>query len=424
MAITHEQFIQLLAEKLGLNAEEVSDELNQLIDQIQQETAKGDEFTIDKFGTFKVKNGRLSFEVDPTFALEINFKYAGMTPVELKGGKTATVSDEEMGPLEKPEPEEEVSARESKEKEEASKDESVKSESTDEKGTKGSDDEAQTEQEPDWVPGDVSSEAEVSGTKEEKKNDRKSDQERAHIYRSPNRLLNEDELPKRRTGLFVVIIMILAVVFAGYYFIVQGGGAPVAENTVGESQGDSVYIRDDNVKPEVHNRQRANEKDTTAGTTGVTGTAPDSTKMASDMANSGGSQSTSLPKTKKTGASNTADVSASVAAKDSAAAKNIMNDLTETSLYGLHGKASNDIGDYYTIVIASLQDQSKAQSVGKRWGTRNYRVVVAPGQVHSQTWYRVGLGQFSSISDAEHAVKELPNRLQDNKHHFIRRIHQ
>ncbi|HKI43775.1 MAG TPA: SPOR domain-containing protein [Balneolales bacterium] len=423
MAITHEQFIQLLAEKLGLNTEEVSDELNQLIDQIQQETAKGDEFTIDKFGIFKVKNGRLSFEVDPTFALEINFKYAGMTPVELKGGKTATVTDEEMGPLEKPEPEEEISARESYEKEEIPKDESVEPES--EEGAEEPEEEAQPEQESDWVPGEVAAEAGSSDTQqEEKKNDRKSDQERAHIYRSPNRLLNDDELPKRRTGLFVVIVLVLAVLFAGYYLIVQRGGAPVVENTVGESQGDSVYIRDDNVKPEVRNRQRANEEDTTAGTAGITATAPDSTEMASDMTNSSGDQSASMPKAKKAAASNTADVSASVAAKDSVAAKNIMNDLTATSLYGLHGKTSNDIGDYYTIVIASLRDQSKAQSVGKRWGTRNYRVVVAPGQVHGQTWYRVGLGQFSSISDAENAVKGLPNRLQDNKHHFIRRIHQ
>lgn len=424
MAITHEQFIQLLAEKLGLNAEEVSDELKQLIDQIQQGTAKGDEFTIDKFGTFKVKNGRLSFEVDPTFALEINFKYAGMTPVELKGGKTATVSDEEMGPLEKPEPEEEVSASESKESEEISKDESVESESTEEEETEEPEKEAETEEEYDWISGEAAIEEEVSDTKEEKKDDRKSDQERAHIYRSPNRLLNENELPKRKTGLFVVVVLTLAVLFAGYYFIEQRGGAPVAGNTVGESQGDSVYIRDDNVKPEVRNRQKANEEDTTAGTAGVTSTASDSTGMASNMANSSGGQSSSLSKTKKTGASNTVDISASVAARDSVAATNIMNDQTETSLYGLHGKVSNDIGDYYTIVITSLQDQSKAQSVGKRWGTRNYRVVVAPGQVHGQTWYRVGLGQFSSISDAENAVKELPNRLQDNKHHFIRRIHQ
>ena len=423
MAITHEQFIQLLAEKLGLNAAEVSDELDQLIDQIQQETAKGDEFTIDKFGTFKVKNGRLSFEVDPTFALEINFKYAGMTPVELKGGKTATVSDEEMGPLEKPEPEREMSGKGSEEKEKTSIDESLETESIEEEETEEPEGEAQSE-ESDWIPGDVAAEAEGSDAKEEKKNDGKSDQERAHIYRSPNRLLNEDELPKRRTGLFVVIVLVLAVLFAGYYVIVQRGGAPVAGNTVGESQGDSVYIRDDNVKPEVRNRQKANEEDTTAGTTGGIGTAPDSAEMASEMAVSSGGRSTSLPKTKKTGASNTAHVSASVAAKDSVAAKNIMNDLTETSLYGLHGKASNDIGDYYTIVIASLKDQSKAQSVGKRWGTRNFRVVVAPGQVHGQTWYRVGLGQFSSISDAENAVKELPNRMQDNKHHFIRRIHQ
>ena len=423
MAITHEQFIQLLADKLGLDTEEVSGELNELIEQIQNETAKGNEFTIDKFGTFKVKNGRLSFEVDSTFALEINYKYAGMTPVELKGGKTATVSDEEMSPPEKPEPEEDIPEKESKKSEKPSEEVPEKSESKDEEASEESSKKAPTEPESDWVPGEASTETEKSETGKEKKRDHKSDQERAHIYRSPNRLLNEDELPKRRTGLFVVIVLVLAVLFAGYYLIVQRGGAPAAENMGGVTQGDSVYVQDDNTQPAIRDTKRGDEDDTTANT-GEVGMATDSTQLASATTNSGADSAASATKIKKSVTANTVAASPSVAAKDSVTAKNIMNDLTGTSLYGLHGKASNDIGDYYTIVIASLRDQSKARSVGKRWGARNYRVVVAPGQVRGQTWYRVGLGQFSTVSDAENAVKKLPNRLHDNKHHFIRRIHQ
>lgn len=425
MAITHQQFIQLLSEKLGLTTDEVSVELDQLIEQIQTATAKGEEFTIDKFGTFKLKNGRLSFEVDPTFALEVNYKYAGMTPVELKGGKTAMVSDDEAKdqPDEsEPEPEEKTSEEKTVESE--SEKEELKSEEEGKEKTEESEEVDNSESEPDWLADFISggSDEKESDDKEEKKEE-KPDQERAHIYRSPNRLLNEDELPKRRSGLFVVIVLVLAVLFAGYYFIVRKGSAPVAENAGGQSQSDTVYVHEDNVKPAVRQEKRNTEEDT-AKQGAVVGGMADTTQIASNMVNSGANKSTASQKTKKTGSSNTAAVSATVAKKDSVAAKKITNELSETSLYGLHGKASNEIGDYYTIVVASFQDQDKAGLVSKRWKNRNYRVVVAPGHVHGQIWYRVGLGQFSSVSEAEHAVKELPNRLQDNQHHFIRRIHQ
>ncbi len=420
MAISHQQFIQLLAEKLGRTTEEISEELDQLIEEIKTGTAKGDEFIIEKFGTFKIKNGRLSFEVDSTFALEINYKYAGMTPVELKGGKTATVSDDEITQPGEETPDEEEPDLEPEKKEEVSEEKALENEpkETEEEGVEPVA-EIRTEPEPDWVAGEVPGGDEENDSE---KSQKESDQQKAHIYRSPNRLLNDDEVPKRRTGLFVVIVLVLAIISAGYYFVVNRGGAPVVDKNQNLISNDTVYVHDDNTKPAIRNTERNASEDTAV--TMQSGVASDSTQLASNTTDTGSGTAEMTKNEKKSIPAHTASVNATVAKKDSVNAQNIMHDLSETSLYGLHGKDSDEIGDYYTIVIASLRDQSKAREVGKRWKSRDYRVVIAPGQVHEQTWYRVGLGQFSTIPKAQEAVKELPDQLQDNQHHFIRRIHQ
>jgi len=415
MSISYQQFIQLLADKLGRTTEEVSEELDQLIEQIKTDTAKGDEFVIEKFGTFKVKNGRLSFEVDSTFALEINYKYAGMTPVELKGGKTASVSDEELTQQSEEEPPDATeSADENRENLKEPGDEEIEDvEVVDIEDEDTEEDAEEIFEKPqlDWV-----THSDVSGAEDEELN-----RKREHALRSPNRLMHDEEVPKRRTGLFVVIVLVIAVLSAGYYVIVQQRGAPVVDNNQNLVGGDTVYVHDENTKPEIRNTERNAKEDTVAAM--QSGMTSDSTQLTSNMSGSGNQSTEISSNEKKSVPAHTASISASVAAKDSAYAKDIMSDLSGGSLYGLHGKASNDIGDYYTIVIASLRDQNKAQNVGKRWKSQNYRVVIAPGQVHDQTWYRVGLGQFSTIPEAQDAVKELPDRLQDNQHHFIRRIH-
>lgn len=78
--VSHIQFVENLASKLGLTEEETVKKLTELILTINKEAAGG-EIVIDGLGTFTTKNKKLTFVPDESFELELNHNYAGMTPV-------------------------------------------------------------------------------------------------------------------------------------------------------------------------------------------------------------------------------------------------------------------------------------------------------------------------------------------------------
>jgi len=93
MKITKEQLIEQLIEHSQLPREVVEKEFNQFIAETSG-VIKGNPLTIEEMGVFRLKKGRLSFETDPKLALEINYKYAGMLPIEVKKGQTSSHDDE------------------------------------------------------------------------------------------------------------------------------------------------------------------------------------------------------------------------------------------------------------------------------------------------------------------------------------------
>ena len=95
MKITKEQLIEQIIEHSQLTREVVENELNQFIEE-SSGVVKGSPLTIEEMGVFRLKKGRLSFETDPKLALEINYKYAGMLPIEVKKGQTNSSQDDEI----------------------------------------------------------------------------------------------------------------------------------------------------------------------------------------------------------------------------------------------------------------------------------------------------------------------------------------
>ncbi|NCQ11824.1 MAG: hypothetical protein GW809_06705 [Bacteroidetes bacterium] len=93
MKITKEQLIEQLIEHSQLPREVVEKEFDQFIAETSG-VIKGNPLTIEEMGVFRLKKGRLSFETDPKLALEINYKYAGMLPIEVKKGQTSSQDDE------------------------------------------------------------------------------------------------------------------------------------------------------------------------------------------------------------------------------------------------------------------------------------------------------------------------------------------
>ncbi|MFU8859918.1 MAG: SPOR domain-containing protein [Cyclonatronaceae bacterium] len=87
--ISHVQFVEILASKLGLTDEETAKKLTELILGIKKEAVSG-EMVIDGLGTFTTKNKELTFVPDESFELEINHNYAGMIPVLIEEPGTQT----------------------------------------------------------------------------------------------------------------------------------------------------------------------------------------------------------------------------------------------------------------------------------------------------------------------------------------------
>ncbi len=89
--------------------------------------------------------------------------------------------------------------------------------------------------------------------------------------------------------------------------------------------------------------------------------------------------------------------------------------------YGLRGPEDEVLIGAYTIVVHSLRNERKSEIEKQRLENQGFKATrwaaVLP---NGNTSYRVGIGQFKSVSDAERAVEELPEPFRSNN--FIIRI--
>ncbi len=89
--------------------------------------------------------------------------------------------------------------------------------------------------------------------------------------------------------------------------------------------------------------------------------------------------------------------------------------------YGLMGPEDEVLIGAYSIVVHSLRNERKSEIEKQRLENQGYKATrwstVLPSGI---TTYRVGIGQFKSVSDAERAVEELPEPFRSNN--FIIRI--
>jgi hypothetical protein len=89
--VSHVQFVEDLAAKLGLSEEETVKKLTELVLSIKMESVSGG-MIIDGLGTFTTKGKILTFIPDESFELEINHNYAGMMPVVIEEPKPDTAA--------------------------------------------------------------------------------------------------------------------------------------------------------------------------------------------------------------------------------------------------------------------------------------------------------------------------------------------
>lgn len=380
MTIDKEQLISLLEDKTGLEQQQVEGQLSQLIDRIQKAAEEGKDFEIEGFGTFSMTDDGLQFSPVDKLETEINNKYAGMKPIELIGAFKEPEGDEDIPEVNLHESEKgdvetddkwalDTDAIEDAEEEISEEEESPESREfqpvLNDKISDNNDEEPQPVGSADEVETDnsISEEFPQESTKEE------TDSVTETFDEESDGLLGT---------ILVTAVVILAVGVGGWLTYDLG----FSEQSIATS---STATEQSTNRPDV-SRDNSDEAEI----------APESKEA--DSNNSEPEGETQVPNGGET--------------EQSAE--------PEQEQYGLLGDPNEGISNGYTIVVHSLRDQQTAEQNRQQLHESGFRALISRAEIQGITYYRVGIGQFETVDDAQQALSDIPTRFQDNN--FIKRI--
>lgn len=394
MTAKSKKLVDLLLQKTDLEKDQVEEQVSLLVDKIQSEINKGKEFEISGLGTFSLKDGEIVFEAEDKLATEVNYKYAGMKPIELIGAfketsEAAVEEEDEMvespavGPdsdvkeySKEPVPEaEEVAASNVSDKDE-------KEEETQKKDVPVEKIKA-NEAEPGPLEETTESREPIKTKETAKKEEAKTKAEPTKKEYSSKRK-REVKDPIGKILVAAVIVMVLGI--SGWMFYDLGYFGNDSGNN-GNGVSESRVAQNFEVTPD----DRGNNKDN---------------KAVTDSVNSGSE-------------TNENNISEQDQQNDTSSITDIAEESRQ-SVYGLRGGATPRVSDGYTIVVHSLRDEAKVRRLNEELKKEGYRTVISQASIMDTTFWRLGLGQFKTVEDATEASKKLPDPYRSN--HFIKRI--
>lgn len=377
MTIDREKLIALLVEKTGLDREQVEGQLTELIQRIQRAAEAGKSFEIEGFGTFTMKDDVLNFEPSEKLETEINNRYAGMKPIELIGA----FREPEEGEIPDVAPDTESGSDipETDDKEDGENRQPVSAEEplpvVDEPAEEPeSIDEAEKAEKllQKELSADISDADRVSEAETKRK-------------QSTGRKKSEDPI-----GKFLVALVVVLTIGVGGWFVYDLGvigssgnasspstGQSTASSVSGDQQDPAHDVDSENTSPENPDEELNRDNE-------VTGNAEE----------------------REDGSGGTEGIA--------------REEPDEQSTYGLYGAPDNGGPGGYTIVVHSLQNRRRAETMRERLNSEGYRTILAEATINGETYFRVGIGRFETVSNAQKAAAELPDRFKNN--HFIRRI--
>ena len=379
MTIDKEQLISLLKEKTGLERDQVEGQLSQLIEKIQKAAEEGKAFEIEGFGTFNMTEDGLQFMPADKLETEINNKYAGMKPIELIGAFKEPESDkdipniyleennaEDLDADDKWEVDTEALGDEIEQEADGNGEESEPRESPPILSETTQEDLEQEESagRENKTDGDIDSEefSQESATEETHSVDKEANEE------------SDDVLGT----ILVAAVVVLAVGVGGWLTYDLGfsnQGVATSSTTTDQSTTRPVGSDTNNNESEVSSKSvETNNNDSEP-------------EQQMQVPNGDESEEPSQP---------------------------------EQELYGLFGEVNGDISSGYTIVVHSLRDQPVAEQNRRRLQEAGYRALINRAEIQGVTYYRVGLGQFKTVADAQQALSDIPEQYRGNN--FIKRI--
>lgn len=406
MTVKNKNLVDLLSQKTGLEQKEAEDRLRQLVEYIETEIQKSEACSIGGLGTFNLRNDKLDFEADDDLALEINYKYAGMKPIELIGAYKdlpdasvippvdvdVTESEEEDEKLPETVPEEPVSGVEKLEteadpvaEEDTEQSESVADVKPGEVST-GIDKNLEPESEPE--------EEHILRTEDKPKTETKISSSDASEEWKPKSKFRQREKDTDSIGKWLVAaVIVIALGLSGWLVYDMGllnGGTNETASNVSES-------------PSVEKLEPGTDPNGDGAALDPSGAEDLDVNEDPAVADNESEQSTS----EQDGQNRTSSV-ASIAEE------------SRQSVYGLRGGATPEVNDGYTIVIHSMRNEVRIRRVNTELQQQGYRTIVFGAEVMDTTFWRLGLGQFKTVEDALKAAATLPEAYRQN--HFIKRI--
>ncbi|MCC5913295.1 MAG: SPOR domain-containing protein [Balneolaceae bacterium] len=473
MKIDKEKLIGLLIEKTGMEKVEVEEQLQQLIKRIVDAAERGKALEIKEFGMFYFdEGGELRFDAAKELSTEVNFKYAGMEPVELKPARESANKQEDE--------EEDTEAASAKKEETAADEEKAKDQGDDDaddvfgigaggtqKKSDKDDEEKKATDRPELADDEYDFEYEEGEPKEREEDpfagllgDASSKMQKGEpsgfemslLSEEAKRKLAEEEESKEEEEAvepeeeFVEADPVATSsddkdeidedIFAGLDDLDDlDDDEPVelpeesAEKKTPEPEPVAASARRPAPKP------KKKERDPIMMVLGVIlalvligsafviipslmdgpdpdqnqvpATAPQQPAVDEDIADA---QDVLVPLEPEADAEVTEEMADEIeAAEDS-----------DQPIYGLTGEIVDQANDGFSIVLFSLRQEERARDQAANLSEDGYRVIVNSRTVDGETVWRVSVGQFESIADAQTGATDLPSPY--NTNNFIQRI--
>ncbi len=471
MKINKKKLIELLVDRTGMERAEVEDQLEQLVNRIIDAAERGKALEIKEFGLFYFdEDGELKFDPAKELSTEINFKYAGMEPVELKPARDeagdpgqAEVSDEPPKTAESQKPQESEPEIEPEEPVE------TEDELADIFGFDDEDGDAVSKQGEAVDPFDIEAEDQDKSPADKKKLEEEAVPAEAETkpIEEPEEPVEDDTIPREDDP------------FAGLLSdasskLTASDKRDFAEEDEEDDDLDDLLFTalDSEEKPDL---EPESQKEPAKAGTAAAGKAdsaasekkPKKQSKPAAKGDSGpkrdpimvvisvvlvfvlvaaafllvpGMFQSDDPETPTEQPPVTAETAPAPHQED---AVNVLSPVepevetevtedvaeedeippettTEQPEYGLMGDLVESANDGFSIVLHSLAREENAREQAASLALDGYRVLVSPRTVQERTVWRVSVGQFQTIADAQEHASELPSPY--NTNNFIQRI--
>ena len=393
-------FIQYVARELSISEEESQELLRGFSVHLKNELNETDSVQLTGLGTLNKDIYGISLELDPSFAIEINYKYAGMQPIVVSDDFNVGIEEDE-------EPESDVERKPEEEQE------SVVDEEPDSEEDREADDimEVEVDPEPEEEREPEEKVALANGPDFEVEDEPKvdlDDEAKARIAKRTASLRSPKKTKRSNlTPIYIgIVVVFIAAVVAGWQFYLK----PILDEPamlVGDSgteQSNVTEAMDSNSISEEQQPSAAlnNEKN------GLEGEASGTMVMNEES-------SIISPENSASRINTDSVVSAPIMAK------NVAEIPADQPRYGLMGEVDTRANDGYTLVLFSLSNRQSAMEKYELYRSAGYRSLLSP--VNSSRFglmWRVSIGQFSTVEQALEVAKELPKEIIED--YFITKI--